>query len=63
MANPMYRQIAADLASRSTPARSSPDSNCGPNSSCTPMRLTVTVFLTDRNQFIVNVGAVPAPTT
>jgi len=26
----------------------------------TPMRLTVTVFPTDRNQFIVNVGEVPA---
>jgi GntR family transcriptional regulator len=27
----------------------------------TPMRLTVTVYPTDRNQFIVNVGDVPAP--
>jgi len=27
----------------------------------TPMRLTVTVFPTDRNQFIVNVGDVPEP--
>lgn len=27
----------------------------------TPMRLTVTVFPTDRNQFIVNVGDVPKP--
>ena len=25
----------------------------------TPMRLTVTVYPTDRNQFIVNVGVVP----
>ena len=29
----------------------------------TPMRVTVTVFPTDRNQFIVNVGNVPAPLT
>jgi GntR family transcriptional regulator len=27
----------------------------------TPMRLTVTVYPTDRNQFIVNVGDVPEP--
>jgi GntR family transcriptional regulator len=27
----------------------------------TPMRLTVTVFPADRNQFIVNVGEVPTP--
>jgi GntR family transcriptional regulator len=27
----------------------------------TPMRLTVTVFPTDRNQFQVNVGDVPQP--
>jgi GntR family transcriptional regulator len=27
----------------------------------TPMRLTVTVYPTDRNQFVVNVGDVPAP--
>ena len=27
----------------------------------TPMRVTVTVFPADRNQFIVNVGAVPGP--
>ena len=27
----------------------------------TPMRLTVTVFPTDRNEFIVNVGDVPDP--
>jgi GntR family transcriptional regulator len=27
----------------------------------TPMRLTVTVYPTDRNQFIVNVGDVPDP--
>jgi GntR family transcriptional regulator len=27
----------------------------------TPMRLTVTVFPADRNQFIINVGDVPAP--
>jgi DNA-binding GntR family transcriptional regulator len=26
-----------------------------------PMRLTVTAFAADRNQFIVNVGKVPAP--
>jgi GntR family transcriptional regulator len=29
----------------------------------TPMRLTTTVFPTDRNQFIVNNGKVPAPVT
>jgi DNA-binding GntR family transcriptional regulator len=28
-----------------------------------PMRLTVTVFPADRNQFIVNIGDVPPPTT
>ena len=27
----------------------------------TPMRLTITVYPTDRNQFIVNVGDVPEP--
>ena len=27
----------------------------------TPMRVTVTVFPTDRNQFIVTIGDVPAP--
>lgn len=27
----------------------------------TPLRVTVTVFPTDRNQFIINVGQVPAP--
>ena len=26
-----------------------------------PMRLTITVFASDRNQFIVNVGHVPPP--
>ena len=26
-----------------------------------PMRLTITVFAADRNQFIVNVGVVPPP--
>jgi GntR family transcriptional regulator len=27
----------------------------------TPMRLTVSVFPTDRNEFVVNVGDVPPP--
>ena len=29
----------------------------------TPMRVTITVFPTDRNQFIAMTGAVPAPKT
>ena len=47
MADPLYRRIADDLRAQIETGQ--------------PMRVTVTIFPVDRQQFIIDVGKVPAP--
>ncbi len=62
MSEPMYRMIAQELLDKI-----SHDTTVFENFRTAfdqhkrPMRVTVTVFPTDRNQFIINVEDVPAP--